>query len=39
MALSVGGITAMIVSATLLNLISFKPRQQPARNSSLLTEN
>jgi hypothetical protein len=39
MALSVGGITAMIVSATLLNLISFKPRQQPARNGSLLTEN
>jgi hypothetical protein len=38
-ALSVGGIIAMIVSATLLNLISFKPRQQPARNSSLLSEN
>jgi hypothetical protein len=37
--LSVGGITAMIVSATLLNLISIKPRQQPARNSSLLSEN
>jgi hypothetical protein len=35
MALSVGGIMAMIVIATLLNLISFKPRQQPARNSSL----
>jgi hypothetical protein len=26
------------VSATLLNLISIKPRQQPARNSSLLSE-
>jgi OpgC protein len=38
-ALSVGGIIAMIVSATLLNLISIKPRQQPARNSSLLSEN
>jgi hypothetical protein len=37
-ALSVGGIMAMIVSATLLNLISIKPRQQPA-NSSLLSEN
>jgi hypothetical protein len=30
-ALSVGGIMAMIVSATLLNLISIKPRQQSAR--------
>jgi hypothetical protein len=38
-ALSVGGIIAMIVSATLLNLISIKPRQQPERNSSLLSEN
>jgi hypothetical protein len=38
-ALSVGGIIAMIVSATLLNLISIKPRQQPAGNSSLLSEN
>jgi hypothetical protein len=38
-ALSVGGIIAMIVSATLLNLISIKPRQHPARNSSLLSEN
>ena len=37
-ALSVGGIMAMIVSATLLNLISIKPKQQPARNSSLLSE-
>ena len=37
-ALSVGGIMAMIVSATLLNLISIKPRQQPARNSSLLSD-
>ena len=32
-ALSVGGIMAMIVSATLLNLISIKPRRHPARNS------
>jgi hypothetical protein len=39
MALSIGGIMAMTVSATLLNLISFKPRQQPARNSSLLRKN
>src|ERR1700751_1687793 len=38
-ALSVGGIIAMIGGATLLNLISFKPRQQSARNSSLLSEN
>src|SRR4030081_770220 len=38
-ALSVGGIIAMIVSATLLNLISIKPRQQPARNNSLPSEN
>jgi hypothetical protein len=38
-ALSIGGIMAMIVTATLLNLISIKPRQQPARNSSLLSEN
>jgi hypothetical protein len=38
-ALSVGGIMAMIVGATLLNLISIKPRQQPARDSSLLSEN
>jgi len=30
---------AMIVSATLLNLISIKPRQQLARNGSLLSEN
>ena len=37
-ALSIGGIMAMIVTATLLNLISIKPRQQPARNSSLLSE-
>jgi hypothetical protein len=37
-ALSVGGIIAMIVSATLLNLISIKPRQPSARNSSLLSE-
>jgi hypothetical protein len=38
-ALSVGGIMAMIVSATLLSLISIKPREQPVRSSSLLSEN
>jgi hypothetical protein len=38
-ALSVGGIIMMIVSATLLNLISIKPRRQPARNGSLPSEN
>jgi hypothetical protein len=38
-ALSVGGIMAMIVSAALLNLIGIKPRQQQARNGSLLSEN
>jgi hypothetical protein len=38
-ALSVGGIMAMIVSATLLDLISIKPRQEQARNSSLPSEN
>jgi hypothetical protein len=32
-ALSVGGIIAMIVSATLLNLISIKPRQHPTTMS------
>jgi hypothetical protein len=37
-ALGVGGIIAMIVSATLLNLISIKPGQQPARNSSPLSD-
>jgi hypothetical protein len=37
-ALSVGGIIAMIVSAMLLNLISIKPRKQPARHSSPLSE-
>jgi hypothetical protein len=37
-ALSIGGIVAMIVSAMLLNLIHIKPRQQPARNGSLLSE-
>lgn len=37
-ALSMGGIVAMVVSAALLNLINIKPRQQPARNSSLLSE-
>jgi hypothetical protein len=38
-ALSVGGIMAMVAIATLLNLISIKPRQQSARNSSLPSEN
>ena len=38
-ALSVGGIMAMVATATLLNLISIKPSQQSARNSSLLSEN
>jgi hypothetical protein len=38
-AVSLVGIAAMIATATLLNLISIKPRQQPARNSSLLSEN
>jgi hypothetical protein len=33
-ALSVGGIVAMVVSATLLNLISIKPRQRPAISKS-----
>src|SRR5258708_4382130 len=37
-ALSVGGIMAMVATATLLNLISIQPTQQSARNSSLLTE-
>jgi hypothetical protein len=32
-ALSVGGIMAMVAAATLLNLISIKPRQQSARNA------
>jgi hypothetical protein len=32
-ALSVGGIMAMVATATLLNLISIKPRQQSARNA------
>jgi len=36
--LSIGGIVAMIVGATLLNLINIKPRRQPARNSQLLNE-
>ncbi len=35
--LSIGGIVAMIVGATLLNLINIKPRRQPARNSQLLS--
>lgn len=34
-ALSIGGIAAMVVSATLLNLINIKPRQRSARNGSL----
>jgi hypothetical protein len=38
-ALSVGDIMAMVATATLLNLISIKPSQQSARNSSLLSEN
>src|SRR5262249_19049685 len=37
-ALSIGGIVAMIVGATLLNLIHLKPRQQPPRNGSLRSE-
>jgi hypothetical protein len=37
-ALSIGGIVTMVVSAALLNLINIKPRQQPARNSSVLSE-
>ena len=37
--LSVGGIMAMVATATLLNLINITPRQQSARNSSLLSEN
>ena len=32
-ALSLGGITAMIVSATLLDLISIKPRQRSAETA------
>ena len=36
-ALSVGGIVAMIATATLLNLISIKPRQQPHAAPSCLT--
>ena len=38
-ALSVGGIMVMIASATLLNLISVKPRPQPAGSGTLLSEN
>jgi len=37
-ALSVGGIMVLIASATLLNLIGTKPRQQPAGNGALLSE-
>jgi hypothetical protein len=37
-ALSIGGIVAMIVSATLLNLINIKPGQHPARSNALLSE-
>ena len=37
-ALSIGGIVAMIAGATLLNLISIKPRYRPARTGSLLSE-
>ncbi len=36
-ALSVGGIMAMVATATLLNLISIKPRQQSARSKKQLT--
>ena len=39
-ALSLGGILAMIATATLLNLISIKPRQgAPGSNSARLGEN
>jgi hypothetical protein len=38
-ALSVGGIIVMIVGATLLNLISIKPRLRPATNGSLPSDN
>ena len=38
-ALSLGGIVAMIAAATLLNLISIKPRQQSAIHSTLPSEN
>ena len=38
-ALSLGGIVAMIAAATLLNLISIKPRQQSAIDSTLPSEN
>jgi hypothetical protein len=38
-ALSLGGIAAMIASATPLNLISIKPRQQSAIDSTLPSEN
>jgi hypothetical protein len=37
-ALSIGGILAMIASATVLNLISIKPRQPPATRGSVLSE-
>lgn len=37
-ALSIGGIVAMIVSATLLNMINIKPRQRPTGNGSRLSE-
>lgn len=37
-ALSIGGIAAMIGSATLLNLVNIKPGRQPATNRSLLSE-
>ena len=36
--LSIGGVVAMIMGATLLSLINIKPRRQPARNSQLLSE-
>jgi hypothetical protein len=36
--LSIGGVVAMIMGATLLSLINIKPRRQPARNRRLLSE-
>jgi hypothetical protein len=37
-AMSIGGVLAMIVIATLLNMINIKPRQRPAGNGSLLSK-
>ena len=36
--LSIGGVVAMIMGATLLSMINIKPRRQPARNRRLLSE-